>query len=31
MVGVWGGRDRAYAAMTMTIYLTIGAMISLSA
>ncbi len=29
MVGVWGGRDRAYAAMNMTIYLTLGAMISL--
>src|SRR4051812_17915718 len=29
MVGVWGGRDRSYAAMKMTIYLTIGAMISL--
>ncbi|PTX95794.1 NADH-quinone oxidoreductase subunit M [Opitutus sp. ER46] len=29
MVGVWGGRDRSYAAMTMTIYLTVGAMISL--
>src|SRR3954463_8284868 len=29
MVGVWGGRDRNYAAMKMTIYLTIGAMISL--
>jgi NADH-quinone oxidoreductase subunit M len=29
MVGVWGGRDRNYAAMTMTIYLTLGAMLSL--
>jgi NADH-quinone oxidoreductase subunit M len=29
MVGVWGGRDRRYAAMQMTIYLTAGAMISL--
>jgi len=29
MVGVWGGRDRTYAAMTMTIYLTVGAMLSL--
>lgn len=29
MVGVWGGRDRGYAAMKMTIYLTVGAMISL--
>ena len=29
MVGVWGGRDRSYAAMNMTIYLTAGAMISL--
>jgi NADH-quinone oxidoreductase subunit M len=29
MVGIWGGRDRAYAAMKMTIYLTIGAMLSL--
>lgn len=30
MVGVWGGRDRGYAAMKMTIYLTLGAMISLA-
>ena len=30
MVGVWGGRDRNYAAMKMTIYLTLGAMISLA-
>lgn len=29
MVGIWGGRDRQYAAMKMTIYLTLGAMISL--
>jgi len=29
MVGIWGGRDRSYAAMTMTIYLTLGAMLSL--
>jgi NADH-quinone oxidoreductase subunit M len=29
MVGVWGGRDRNYAAINMTIYLTIGAMLSL--
>ncbi|MBL9186580.1 MAG: NADH-quinone oxidoreductase subunit M [Opitutaceae bacterium] len=29
MVGVWGGKDRGYAAMKMTIYLTAGAMISL--
>jgi NADH-quinone oxidoreductase subunit M len=29
MVGVWGGRDRSYAAMMMTIYLTLGAMLSL--
>ncbi|MSU49933.1 MAG: NADH-quinone oxidoreductase subunit M [Opitutus sp.] len=29
MVGVWGGRDRSYAAMKMTIYLTAGAMVSL--
>lgn len=29
MVGVWGGRDRNYAAMKMTIYLTLGAMVSL--
>lgn len=29
MVGVWGGRDRSYAAMKLTIYLTAGAMISL--
>jgi NADH-quinone oxidoreductase subunit M len=29
MVGLWGGRDRHYAAMKMTIYLTLGAMLSL--
>ncbi|HVU15554.1 MAG TPA: NADH-quinone oxidoreductase subunit M [Candidatus Didemnitutus sp.] len=29
MVGIWGGRDRNYAAMNMTIYLTLGAMLSL--
>ena len=29
MVGVWGGRDRNYAAMKLTIYLTLGAMLSL--
>jgi len=29
MVGVWGLRDRNYAAMKMTIYLTVGAMLSL--
>ncbi|MFI5355702.1 MAG: NuoM family protein [Opitutales bacterium] len=29
MVGVWGGRDRNYAAMKLTIYLTVGAMLSL--
>jgi NADH-quinone oxidoreductase subunit M len=29
MVGIWGGRDRVYAAMKMTIYLTLGAMLSL--
>jgi len=29
MVGIWGGRDRSHAAMTLTIYLTIGAMLSL--
>lgn len=29
MVGIWGGRDRKYAAMKMTIYLTLGAMLSL--
>jgi NADH-quinone oxidoreductase subunit M len=29
MVGVWGGRDRSYAAMKLTIYLTVGAMVSL--
>jgi len=29
MIGVWGGRDRNYAAMKMTIYLTVGAMLSL--
>jgi len=30
MVGIWGGRDRGYAAMKMTIYLTLGAMLSLA-
>ena len=30
MVGIWGGRDRVYAAMKMTIYLTLGAMLSLA-
>ena len=30
MVGVWGGRDRNYAAMNLTIYLTLGAMLSLA-
>jgi NADH-quinone oxidoreductase subunit M len=30
MVGIWGGRDRNYAAMNMTIYLTLGAMLSLA-
>jgi NADH-quinone oxidoreductase subunit M len=29
MVGIWGGSDRSYAAMMMTIYLTAGAMLSL--
>ncbi len=29
MVGIWGGRDRNYAAMKLTIYLTVGAMLSL--
>lgn len=29
MTGVWGGRDRSYAAMKMTVYLTLGAMLSL--
>ncbi len=29
MIGIWGGRDRGYAAMKVTIYLTAGAMISL--
>ncbi len=30
MIGVWGGRDRHYAAMKITIYLTLGALISLA-
>jgi NADH-quinone oxidoreductase subunit M len=30
MVGIWGGRDRNYAAMKLTIYLTLGAMLSLA-
>ena len=29
MVGIWGGRDRNYAAMKLTIYLTVGALLSL--
>jgi NADH-quinone oxidoreductase subunit M len=29
IVGIWGGRDRSYAAMKLTIYLTLGAMLSL--
>ena len=29
MVGVWGGRDRNYAAMKLTVYLTAGALLSL--
>jgi NADH-quinone oxidoreductase subunit M len=29
-IGVWGGRDRHSAAMEMTIYLTLGAMLSLA-
>lgn len=29
MIGLWGGRERRYAAMEMTIYLTLGAMLSL--
>jgi len=29
MLGIWGGRDRSYAAMVITIYLTVGAMLSL--
>jgi len=29
MVGVWGGRDRSFAAMQLTIYLTAGALLSL--
>ncbi|HEX2852041.1 MAG TPA: NADH-quinone oxidoreductase subunit M [Opitutaceae bacterium] len=29
MIGIWGGRDRNYAAMKVTIYLTLGAMLSL--
>ena len=28
-IGIWGGRDRHSAAMEMTIYLTLGAMLSL--
>ncbi len=30
MIGVWGGRDRHFAAMKVTIYLTLGAMLSLA-
>ncbi len=29
MIGIWGGRERHYAAMKMTIYLTLGALLSL--
>src|ERR1051325_7540884 len=30
MVGIWGGRDPQYAAMKLTIYLTLGAMLWLA-
>lgn len=30
LIGIWGGRDRQYAAMKLTIYLTLGAMLSLA-
>ena len=30
MIGIWGGRDRGYAAMKMAVYLTLGAMLSLA-
>ncbi len=30
MIGIWGGRDRQYAAMKLTIYLTLGGLISLA-
>lgn len=30
MIGVWGGRSRRSAAMQMTVYLTLGAMLSLA-
>lgn len=30
MIGLWGGKDRGYAAMKMAIYLTLGAMLSLA-
>lgn len=30
MIGIWGGRDRQYAAMKMTIYLTLGGLMSLA-
>jgi NADH-quinone oxidoreductase subunit M len=30
MVGIWGGRERSFAAMKLTIYLTLGAMLSLA-
>ncbi len=29
LVGIWGGRDRRYAAMSLSVYLTLGAMLSL--
>lgn len=29
MIGIWGGRERHYAAMKMTIYLSLGALLSL--
>jgi NADH-quinone oxidoreductase subunit M len=30
MTGIWGGRERFYAAMKMAVYLTVGAMLSLA-
>ncbi len=29
MIGIWGGRERHYAAMKMTVYLSLGALLSL--
>ncbi len=30
MIGIWGGRERHYAAMKLTVYLSLGALLSLA-